>query len=108
MGSIPSTAVLTRRFAPQLGLAACLVAVSSFGAPAAFADTNAPGSTTVSPAGATIAATLAPGSKADFLVGTTTVSCSTSGSDGGMIPLAPLNRNEAGPISAPFSPPAYS
>lgn len=94
----------SRRLRTSIGLAAVSVAAASlaFSTPAMAAVS----STTVTPAGDSFQASLASGS-ADFTVGSTTVSCSNSGTSGA-VPAAPDNNNPAGPVSSVLSTPTFT
>lgn len=64
-------------------------------------------STTVTPAGHTFSASLAPGTTGNFAVGSVTVSCTESNSTG-QVPAAPDNTNADGPVSSSVAPATFS
>ncbi|MEV7281593.1 hypothetical protein [Streptomyces sp. NPDC093111] len=68
-------------------------------------------STTVSPAGHSVAAKLT--GKATFVAGTTTMTCTVSasvpaGGANNAVPAAPGNHNDAGAVTFPVNPPSFS
>ncbi|QLE71890.1 hypothetical protein FGW37_09985 [Streptomyces rectiverticillatus] len=120
------TSVTSRRLRPRALLAcgaglaatAALTLTGAAGAqtgPAtgpAAGPVTAAGSTTVTPAGHSFAATL--NGKATFKAGSVTATCTASssqpstGSDNNRIPDAPGNQNPSGPVSSSINPPTYS
>ncbi|MFF7020783.1 hypothetical protein ACFY97_07155 [Streptomyces klenkii] len=93
-----------------LAVTAALTLTGAAGAQAGPAA--AAGSTTVTPAGHSFAATL--NGKAGFKAGSVTATCTTSssrpsdGSDGNRIPEAPGNQNPSGPVTSGINAPTYS
>lgn len=68
---------------------------------------RAASSTTVTPAGHGFAATLAPGTTADFQVGSVTVTCNTSATSGA-VPAEPDNHSPDGPVTVGVSAPTFN
>ncbi|MBB5121145.1 hypothetical protein AF335_01850 [Streptomyces eurocidicus] len=109
----PRTHTGTRAlFATGAGLA-LTAALTLTGGGTAGAEARAAGPTTVTPAGHYFKAKLT--GKATFKAGPVTVTCTVSGSDpsadGGannLVPGAPGNHNDAGPVSSAITPPTYS
>ncbi|MGW2599671.1 hypothetical protein [Streptomyces klenkii] len=93
-----------------LAVTAALTLTGAAGAQAGPAA--AAGSTTVTPAGHSFAATL--NGKATFKSGSVTATCTASssrpadGSDGNRIPEAPGNQNPSGPVTSGINPPTYT
>lgn len=102
MFSITSAAARRNRLRAlaTVGVAAALVTVAS----PALAATS---STTVTPAGDAFHGALSAGSSADFALGSTSVSCGTSATDG-QVPAAPGNFNGAGAVSSTLSNPSFT
>lgn len=99
-----SSALTTRRLA---GLGAVVLAAGgALAALPAAAATAAPG-TSVGPAGHAFTASLAPGTTANFVVGTTTVRCNTS-INLGTVPAEPGNATADGPVISVVSPPTFT
>jgi hypothetical protein len=92
------------RMVVRLGAAALGAATACL---ASTGPAMAASSTTVTPAGHSFAATLAPGTTADFTVGAVSVSCSESAS-AGQVPAEPANTNPDGPVNAPLTPPTFT
>jgi hypothetical protein len=90
---------------PSVLAAVLLGAALVIAAPAAPA--LAASSTTVTPAGHGFTAALAPGTTADFQVGSVTVSCNTSSTDGA-VPAEPDNHSPDGPVTVGVSPPTFN
>jgi YD repeat-containing protein len=63
--------------------------------------------TTVTPAGDTYSASLAPGTGAGFVVGSTTVTCNQSANTG-TVPAAPGNTAADGPVISSVTPPTFA
>jgi hypothetical protein len=82
-----------------VGIASAMVTLAS----PAMAATS---STTVTPAGDSFQASLTSGTTADFSLGTTTISCSSSVATG-QVPAAPGNTNAAGPVNSTLSNPTF-
>ncbi|MGK5732723.1 hypothetical protein [Streptomyces sp. URMC 124] len=110
------TSVTSRRLRPRALLAcgaglAVTAALTLTGAAGAQAGPAA-GSTTVTPAGHSFAATL--NGKATFKAGSVTATCTASSSQpsadpaSNRIPDAPDNHNPSGPVSSSINPPTYS
>jgi hypothetical protein len=89
-----------RRALWTVGIAAAVVALGS----PAFAASS---STTVTPAGDAFQGALAAGTTADFSLGSTTVACDTSATDG-QVPAAPDNTSPAGPVTSTLTAPTFS
>jgi hypothetical protein len=89
---------------PSLLAAAVLGGAAAFAVPAAPA--LAASSTTVTPAGHGFTAALAPGTTADFQVGSVAVTCNTS-STSGTVPVEPDNHSPDGPVTVAVSPPTF-
>jgi hypothetical protein len=88
-----------------------VLAAALVGAAAVLAVPAAPAlgasSTTVTPAGHGFTAALAEGTTADFQVGSVTVSCNTSSTDGA-VPAEPDNHSPDGPVTVGVSPPTFN
>jgi hypothetical protein len=88
-----------------------VLAAVLLGAAAVLAVPAAPAlaapSTTVTPAGHGFTAALAPGTTADFAVGSVTVTCDTS-STSGAVPAEPDNHSPDGPVTVGVSAPTFN
>jgi hypothetical protein len=89
---------------PSLLAAAFLGAAAVLAVPAAPA--LAASSTTVTPAGHGFTAALVPGTTADFQVGSVTVTCDTSSTDGA-VPAEPDNHSPDGPVTVGVTAPVF-